>query len=163
MFSKSPDGRVMSFGLKLTLWYAFVFVLAATAWSFVIFHLIDDSIGKEWTVTRSRIVTTWAQDTAGARGEVAIAQQRAVIEGRVPGELNTLSHLRRAFYKIALPIIALGLVGGWVVTSRGLRPLRAISRTVRHILSTGKTSARVPVYARGGELNELVETGALQT
>jgi signal transduction histidine kinase len=67
----------MTFGLRLALWYGFVFVVAATALLVGLCHLMDDSIDKEWRVTRSKILAT---GKTSARVPVH--------SGR--GELNTL-------------------------------------------------------------------------
>jgi len=142
----------MTFSLKLTVWYACVFVAAVVASFYAVYYLIDDSMDKEWRITRSSIVTMWSGSYAGGR----IDELHAVIESTVPGDLNVESHFQGAFYKVALPMIAVGLLGGWLVTYRGLRPLRNLGQTVRHILDTGKTDARVPVDSDRGELNELV-------
>jgi len=157
MSSTSREARGLPFGVKLTLWYACVFVLAATAWYYAVYYLIDNSLDKAWTLTRSRIVATWVEDTTGGQAEITLDRRRAVIEGHVPGNLNIAGHFQGALYKTALPIIVLGLLGGWIATTRGLRPLRDLGKTVRHILATGKTSARVPVSSHQGELAELIE------
>lgn len=156
MSSSSHRTRGMTFSLKLTIWHALVLVLATLALFYALYYLVDNSVDKEWRVTRSHILATWSGDSAGHRSELAIAEQSTVIERTVPGDLNIAMHFQRAFYKVALPILALGLLGGWVVSARGLRPLRDLGRTVRHILATGETRARVPVYSDRGELNELV-------
>jgi signal transduction histidine kinase len=146
----------MTFGSKLTLWYGFVFIVAAVALLLAVYHLLDDSMDKEWRVTRSKIVAEWSGEPDGTVSEVEVTAQRAVIEGTVPLDLNVESHLQRAFYKVALPILIVGLALGWFVTHAGLRPLRSLGQTVRYILTTGKTSARVPVHSERGELNALV-------
>jgi signal transduction histidine kinase len=146
----------MTFSAKLTLWYGFVFIAAAAALLVALYHLLDHSIDKDWRVTRSKIVATWSGTPDSTARDVAVSAQQAVIEGTVPVDLNVKSHLRRAFYKVALPVLLVGLAMGWWVTQHGLRPLHSLSQTVRHILATGKTSARVPVHSGRGELNVLV-------
>ena len=156
MSSEPTESRGMSLSFKLTLWYAFVFVAASAAWFYAVYHFIDNSIDKEWRITRSEIVSTWSGRPANGVSGFEIAHQRSVIEGSIPVDLDVASHFRHAFYRIALPIILVGLLGGWFVTARGLRPLHRLGQTVRHILATGNTHARVPVESSGGELNDFV-------
>jgi signal transduction histidine kinase len=146
----------MPFSFKLTLWYGFVFVTAAAALLAAVYYLLDDSVEKEWRVTRSKIVAEWSGEPDGPANNMAVTAQRAVIEGTVPVKLNVGLHLRHAFYTVALPTLIAGLILGWWVTHHGLRPLRSLDQTVRHILATGRTSARVPVHSERGELNALV-------
>jgi signal transduction histidine kinase len=146
----------MTFSFKLTVWYGFVFITASVALLAAVYYLLDDSIEKDWRVTRSNIVAEWSGEPDGIVNNVAVTAQRAVIEGTVPVDLNVGLHLRRAFYKVALPALIVGLALGWFVSHYGLRPLRRLDQTVRHILATGKTSARVPVDSEGGEMNALV-------
>jgi signal transduction histidine kinase len=146
----------MTFSFKLTVWYGFVFITASVALLAAMYYLLDDSVEKDWRVTRSNIVAEWSGEPDGIVNNVAVTAQRAVIEGTVPVELNVGLHLRRAFYKVALPTLIVGLALGWFVSHYGLRPLRRLDQTVRHILATGKTSARVPVDSEGGEMNALV-------
>jgi hypothetical protein len=133
----------MTFSFKLTVWYGFVFITASLALLAAVHLLLDDSVDKEWRVTRSKIVTEWIGEPNGSGSNMTVAAQREVIEGVVPATLDVGLHLRRAFYKVALSALIIGLALGWLVTHYGLRPLRRLDQTVRHILATGKTSARV--------------------
>jgi signal transduction histidine kinase len=146
----------MTFSLKLTVWYGFVFVTVFLALLAAVHYLLDDSVDKEWRLTRSKIVAEWIGEPNGSGNNMTVAAQRDVIEGTVPVTLDVGLHLRRAFYKVALPALIVGLALGWLVTHYGLRPLRRLDQTVRHILATGKTSARVPVDSDRGEMNALV-------
>lgn len=156
MSSKRNDRPGLALSFTLTVWYAAAFVAATAAWYFAVYYLIDDSLDEDWGVTRARIVTTWTEGVDGWPAGVSVAEQRAVIERSIPGHLNTADHFRDAFYTIAVPVILFGFLGAWFLTFRTLRPLRRLGGTVRHILDTGETSARVPGQTRGGELNELV-------
>jgi signal transduction histidine kinase len=146
----------MTFSFKLTVWYGFVFITASLALLAAVYYLLDDSVEKDWRVTRSNIVAEWSGELDGTVSNVAVTAQRAVIEGTVPVNLNVGLHLRRAFYKVALPALIVGLALGWLVSHYGLRPLRRLDQTVRHILATGKTSARVRLDSERGEMNALV-------
>jgi signal transduction histidine kinase len=49
----------------------------------------------------------------------------------------------------------IGLAGGAILTSSALQPVRTLADTVRSILRTGRTEARVPVEDTGDALGEL--------
>lgn len=55
----------------------------------------------------------------------------------------------------AISVILIGLAGGAVLTSSALRPVRTLAETVRGILRTGRTDARVPAEDTGDALGEL--------
>jgi signal transduction histidine kinase len=65
----------------------------------------------------------------------------------------------RGFRRIALlvlvPVLALGLVGGTLLASSALRPIRQIVQAVRAV-SEGKMGTRVPTRQSGDELDELI-------
>jgi signal transduction histidine kinase len=69
------------------------------------------------------------------------------------------SELLRRFRRLLLfdvaSIILIGLVGGAMLTWSALRPVRALTETVRGIMRTGRTSARVPVQEPGDALSDL--------
>lgn len=66
-----------------------------------------------------------------------------------------LSHFRKIFSFVTIPLILLGFIGGTVVARRALRPVRHLIETVRDI-GAGKMDARVPSPQTGDELDELV-------
>jgi signal transduction histidine kinase len=66
-----------------------------------------------------------------------------------------LERFREIFVGFMVPVVILGLVGGWFLAYRALRPVRGLAQTIRSI-STGQMSARVPVGQTGDELDELV-------
>ena len=69
------------------------------------------------------------------------------------------SELLRRFRRLLLvdvaSIIFIGLAGGAVLTWWALQPVRALTETVRGIMRTGRTSARVPVEEPGDALADL--------
>lgn len=69
------------------------------------------------------------------------------------GEL--LGRFRRVLLVNVLSLILVGLAGGAVLTSSALLPVRTLSDTVRAILTTGRTSARVPAADTADALGEL--------
>lgn len=71
--------------------------------------------------------------------------------------LSTLRQFRVVFPLIALPFLALSLIGGLAFSRNSLRPIGSLIRTTRRIIETGKMDARIPVSGSGDELDELVE------
>lgn len=67
-----------------------------------------------------------------------------------------LRRFRRVFTDVMIPAVLLGLIGGYVVTFRALRPIRQLTTTVTSIIETGGVSARVPPGKTEDELSGLV-------
>jgi signal transduction histidine kinase len=66
-----------------------------------------------------------------------------------------LARFRRVLLLDFASIILIGLIGGAVLTASALRPIRTLADTVRGIMRTGKTDARVPVQDTGDALGQL--------
>ena len=66
-----------------------------------------------------------------------------------------LQRFRRVLLINVLSLIFVGLAGGAILTSSALQPLRRLADTVRSILHTGRTDARVPTQNSGDALDEL--------
>jgi signal transduction histidine kinase len=71
------------------------------------------------------------------------------------GREELLENFRRVALGVTIPVILLGLVGGYFLAGRALRPIRHLLQTVRTITATGKVEARAPVGPTGDELDEL--------
>jgi signal transduction histidine kinase len=52
-------------------------------------------------------------------------------------------------------VVVVGLAGGFMLTTRALRPLHDLTRTIHRILRTGRTSERVPVRGTSDPLDAL--------
>ena len=63
---------------------------------------------------------------------------------------DLLARVRIALGLVAIAIIALGLAGGWVATESAMSPIRQLTHTVREIIDTGRTDARVPLADSAG-------------
>ena len=68
---------------------------------------------------------------------------------------QVLARFRGVLTLVLLSIVVIGLAGGAVLTSSALRPVRTLADTVRGIMRTGRTDARVPAAATGDALDEL--------
>ncbi|MGH9371775.1 MAG: hypothetical protein ACRD15_09630, partial [Vicinamibacterales bacterium] len=66
-----------------------------------------------------------------------------------------LQRFRRVLLINIASIILAGLAGGAVLTASALQPVRTLADTVRGILRTGRTDARVPAQDTGDALGEL--------
>lgn len=69
------------------------------------------------------------------------------------------AELLERFRKVLLfdlaSIVVIGLVGGAMLTSSALQPVRALADTVTSIMRTGRTNARVPVQPQPDALGDL--------
>ncbi len=72
-----------------------------------------------------------------------------------PNLEEMLSNFRTVFVLALLGVVALGVLGGMMLTNRTLRPIRWLGETVRSILATRTLEARVPVANTNDELAEL--------
>src|SRR5262245_38417638 len=73
---------------------------------------------------------------------------------------DLLGRFRAALGLVTLLVVVIALSGGWLVTQSAVTPIRQLTATVRRIIRTGRTDARVPVAGAGtgdaiGELIEL--------
>ncbi len=68
---------------------------------------------------------------------------------------DVLERFRDTFLVVLAGIVALGLAGGMLLSSRALRPVRALMNSLQPIIETGELKARVPVHATGDEFQEL--------
>ena len=69
---------------------------------------------------------------------------------------EVLARFRDVFAGVMAAAILIGLIGGYFVTFRALRPIRNLTGTVRSIIETGGMEARVPRDRTEDELNGLV-------
>jgi signal transduction histidine kinase len=67
-----------------------------------------------------------------------------------------LAHFRLVFGLSMIAVVIIGYTGGAFLTYRALVPLRNLISTVRGIVETGRTDARVPARTRRDELDDLV-------
>jgi len=68
---------------------------------------------------------------------------------------RVLERFRETFAAIMIPLVLLGIIAGFFLSFRALRPIRHLIGTVQS-LDIGKMEARVPSPGTGDELDELV-------
>jgi signal transduction histidine kinase len=105
---------------------------------------------------------TWSTLDTGQEGralEVASVRLRdgALFQVGMSTERRTqlLDRFRRVLIFNLFSLIVIGLAGGAVLTASALQPVRRLADTVRGIMRTGRTEARVPAQNTGDALDEL--------
>ena len=105
---------------------------------------------------------TWSTIETGPDGlslEVASVRLRGgtLFQVGMSSERRTqlLERFRRVLLINLFSLIFIGLAGGAVLTSSALQPVRRLADTVRGIMRTGRTDARVPAQNTGDALDEL--------
>lgn len=73
----------------------------------------------------------------------------------VEARKRLLEHFQKVFALIIIPLVVLGLLAGFFVANRALRPIRDLIAAIHHI-DTGNLDARVPSDQSDDELDELV-------
>lgn len=105
---------------------------------------------------------TWSTLSTGEDGDVLEVATARLADGTLfqvgtstERRSGLLQRFRRVLLLNVVTILVVGLIGGAVLTSSALQPLRTLADTVRSILRTGRTDARVPVEDSGDALGEL--------
>ena len=106
----------------------------------------------------------WATlETGGEDGHVLEVLSIRLPDGtlfQVGKSTEHRAEILRRFRKVLLlalgAILLIGVAGGAMITRSALQPLRALADTIRGILRTGQTSARVPVQPGGDAFGDLV-------
>ena len=103
-------------------------------------------------------------DTLYEHGNVAAAKVTAM---RSAGDLHlevgaprapwssVFAELRTSALLLALGAILLAVCGGYILTRRGLRPVRELASTARDVIRSGDLSRRVPEHRSTDELEEV--------
>jgi signal transduction histidine kinase len=70
---------------------------------------------------------------------------------------DLLARFRAALGLVTLLVVGVALTGGWLATQSAISPIRRLTATVRQIIRTGRTDARVPTTddADGDAIDEL--------
>ncbi|MGB9616059.1 MAG: hypothetical protein ACPL7J_01950, partial [Desulfomonilaceae bacterium] len=69
---------------------------------------------------------------------------------------DILSRFRQVFLAAMAPAILIGIIGGYFLAARSLRPMRKLTETIKSVIDTRAVDARVPAGAAADELNDLV-------
>jgi len=194
-----------TFGLRIALWYATLFVLGAIAIMFLTYYLTAASLAeRDRQIIRSKLgdyASAYARGglpvlAATVRAEQSVAPERLYVrvanrgveavvlsnpEGWDPARLETASaalpdgtlvqvgkstearddllrQFRAVLGFVTLLIVAVALTGGWLATQSAIYPIRRLTQTVRRIIRTGRTDARVPMeppHSPGDAIDEL--------
>ena len=107
---------------------------------------------------------TWATlDTGGEEGHLLEVLSVRLADGtlfQVGKSTEHRAEILRRFRKVLMfalgAILLIGVAGGAMITRSALQPLRALADTIRAILRTGRTTARVPVQPGGDAFGDLV-------
>jgi signal transduction histidine kinase len=79
---------------------------------------------------------------------------RLEVGGSTGDREEVLRHFRRIIVLVVVPVLVLGIVGGALLASSALRPIRQIVHAVRAV-SGGEMRMRAPTTRTGDELDEL--------
>lgn len=117
---------------------------------------------KDIAQTRFTGRQKWALVRLGPQG--LTGEIRTVIISRDVGlqvgfgreeRLRLLGHFQKNALLIAVPVLVLGLLSGYLMANRALSPVKHLIKAFRRI-DQGQYDARVPTQAHGNELAELV-------
>ena len=105
---------------------------------------------------------TWATLETGDRGEVLEVASVRLQDGTLfqvgrstRRRVDLLARVRQVLLVDAASIMLIALAGGVVLTWSALQPVRTLADTVRRIMQTGRTDARVPTQDPGDALGDL--------
>jgi len=91
-----------------------------------------------------------AQPVSGPDGSVFIIES-----GYSLRHLNaTLSHYRRNFFIFLLPLVCVGIIGGWWLARKSLAPIERMAAAARAVTSES-LGTRIPSQEKGDELGQL--------
>jgi heavy metal sensor kinase len=116
-----------------------------------------ENLEQRRITTTKRWVMLRPSETGDAMEVTAVTLSRDVqleVGFGLAEERRVLGYFTSIFPLMALPLLALGLVGGVFMANRALSPIRDLSRAVARV-EAGGFDARVPMPATNDELHEL--------
>lgn len=155
------SARSSSLALRVTAWYVGVFVVSIAALVVLAVPVLRGAYNRGRPDVAVRV-----SDRAGRmlyeRGDVS--QMMSIEEtGAVQVEYgarpapwrSVLGELRPGAIALAAGALALAVVGGYMLTQRGLQPVRELAATARRVVESGDLAQRVPVRGTRDELDEV--------
>src|SRR5262245_49780090 len=180
-----------TFGLRIAIWYATLFVVGSIAIVSLTYYLTATSLAaRDRQIIQGKLgdyAAAYARGgarvlTATVRAEQSVAPERLFVrvvdrgvesvvlsnpEGWDPSRLeiasaqlddgtlvqvgksteareDLLARFRAALGLVTLLVVGVALTGGWLATQSAVYPIRQLTATVRRIIRTGRTDARVP-------------------
>lgn len=113
---------------------------------------------RDWTKRQ------WIRiDSAEAKGDwlllsIPLRQDRLLQLGHhQPADDADRDILKRIFINLFVPFLIVALLGGWLLTSQAIQPIRKLLQTIKEILRTGRLETRVPEKGVTEDLRELIE------
>jgi signal transduction histidine kinase len=105
------------------------------------------------------VVRTVRGQNAGATfrlASVALSKQLHLQIARSDAPTQQVfGHLRAGLFVVWLGAVALGLLGGFYLTRRALKPVGRLTAAARQVIESGDLALRVPVRGTGDELDEM--------
>jgi signal transduction histidine kinase len=144
--------------LRLTLLYAAFFLFSGAVLVAIIYTLVDGSAGPLVSVTHLNPVPGGTAGAGGPTGAAHTQPPEPLQTGLAQAAHAQEMHELLVNSMIALPVMAVvSALLGWIVAGRVLRPLRAITGSVREI-TAHRLNERLLVDGPRDELAELSET-----
>src|SRR6266480_136609 len=167
MFFDQLERVRRNIGVRLGLWYAFVFTLSNVALFALAYYLLAAAIGtKDREVLAARL-----REYAAVYGNSGLAGLRNAIQQEEGSQKTYFVRLVSPWNDVSLVnvpddwITFKDIPGGWsgyrhqvgaFFANRAMRPIRQIVATARSIIQTGQLDARVPARTSDDDLDELV-------
>jgi heavy metal sensor kinase len=120
---------------------------------------LTDPEAAQWARPFAKAIFRWRYN-GGLFREVMVPGpfgERVLVGRSVERERQDLRKLAWVFIGVGAGVLAIGLAGGWLLSSRAIRPIHTISETARSI-SASDLSRRIDVQDTQTELGELAET-----
>ncbi len=155
------SARSSSLALRVTAWYVGVFVVSIAALVAFAMPVLRGAYNRGRPDVAVRV-----SDRAGRmlyeRGDVS-QMMRVEETGAVQVEYgarpapwrDVLGELRPGALALAAGALVLAVVGGYMLTQRGLQPVRELAATARRVVESGDLAQRVPVRGTRDELDEV--------
>ncbi len=152
----------MSVRLRLTLWYAALFVVGGAVVLALNYVLVDRSLTANPDEVRiavaEKLGISPSEVRANERGETPDIDDRTLFR-EVQDEIAH-DHLEHLLTESAIALVAMGVVSvglGWLIAGRVLRPVHEMTSTARR-LSESNLHERIDLHGPEDELKELADT-----